>query len=483
MKKWEVEMWGVYRDFCKHHPYGLEELYVSLEKIAKQNLLNNTMNYGDSFTVYLGNGVALRFQYDKNTSIYAFNYKDKKKTEEELVLKATDNRQEERKQLSFYGDMLRQQQVGLGIHYPKEFQELLFELTPGQLVSFENGAAYVCMKNNKHELTLKEVFYGEINELNIESFMSSQTIKLNYLDETKVQNFYQKNQKMRTGNISGDYTFIKKIDNDLKFIYKNLQNNTTKQFQFGPIFLNVRKNILGFPTWYDNQGKKISEETVRYLFGFLNTKPVVTDFIRNEETEEKKGLDALFKFRMEKLSKNKDFEQMLNIIKLYVIKNKSDLKIDVKTFEKDEKGNFNSISYIFKEFEGRCDLLKVYYEDNDFNGDIKSVKKITEQEFLSFCEEKYNAEHFSILTKSFQKLRELNPTNNPQELKQQMIDAKKMTEQTEKDKPISIFDNNISISTNNIDFDDLLKSVENNSHILNMDLIYKEIEDERELYE
>lgn len=457
---WKKEMYAAYCNVEKSTSTDVLGLYIKLEKIFQKHFSAGNVEEGQDFLIEMGglSPYKLRF-YEKATEIYNFDEKD---NSEHLLLSLEDSYRKEYGKLLAQEQLLKVNRFAIGRRYPDSLKEYLTTIKPGQVIAFEEGKSYVCRRNTTNTVYLQEVFSGNIKNLTLDNFRKNlkNQVVVDLSDKNSIQAFYRENKKHLTHSIEGKFLDIHKAQSTMNEIYGSLPIFKTKKVTFGPIELRVRRSVTKKNTalWYDEKGKPLSEDTVRYLIGFLNSTPSQTTYNRKNPTALKSIEDEAFAQDIEVIMQSHDFDKATNLMMKYVVDNKNDLTINTIAYECDNNNQISAVSYTFKEVAGQCKIFKAVYTDADFQSDIKEIKEVSAEEFYNFCKKKYTDEHNILVSQALSEIDEkYGKAKNNQTIDNRKKVAEKIALEEENTAHISII-NKEDISFGENEYNDIIYS-------------------------
>jgi len=347
------------------------------------------MKEGDSFTVPLENGAFLKQIFYKDYSVLRLK---RPNMEESEVISKKDSYKKEYSYLLGYTNALEDSQLGIGPRFPNDFLRTLRNIKAGQVLIFENGKSYVCEYNKDNVLRLVKTS-DDVYVPHISEFQKSEAFSVNLTDNIGIQHLYAQMRNMYTDDVEFRTTTTYKAQELLNKCLAGLDKQT-KVLQIGPNKIRVKKSVFGKNlVYYDENGTKISEDSVKVLLGWLNAAPVITEFDRKQYTEKSFFDDTMFKSDLSLFLSAEEFHIASGAIETYMKENgNEDLSIKFHSYDK----NATAVSFIFKHVDNKIKIYKAIYQDNDYSKDVKTIKEASFSEFETFCKQKYN-EHQSFV--------------------------------------------------------------------------------------
>lgn len=371
-------------------------LYLDMDSLGKRMISGNRIAPGYIFESPVEDETRLEFIFHTTATGLRVLATDEKKTLVSLE-------QAKRKDLN---DLLRYQKeqeqsgYGIGSKYPPAFVEKLSSLVPGEIL-VAPLKMFVCIRNNKKRLILKEVHRNSPIALPILKTFSSYSEERISLDYAPMLQALW-NECVERGRESAQIT-ISTMDTAQELINKLVADlgRSDKRIDIGPVSFTVRKNILGEIRWYDDEGRSIDGENVKILIAWLNSAPVITSI---ERTGSPSGFsDNAVLDLLGEMYRNKDYISAFNTLKAYCKKNHGRITIKLHSYVRDkekELPRFNAITFTFSENE----VTLSYHKDNLLTEPETDPRPATEKDFVEFCEQKYRERYDLIMDSSKQEI-------------------------------------------------------------------------------
>ncbi len=406
MTEYEKEMMYAYKKAAMDYSSDITALYIELEHIADKYLKSGEISPGHSFPVPLGNRAVLTFSfYEESTRALVFQYEAEKLEvlfrEDEFGPAAVEK---EHITLDAISRLLKAMGTAIGAPVSKEFVMMLKTIKPGEILSFEEGSAYVCEKNDGLNLALKPVYRGNVSSLNISDFLDMPSVNIDLFDWTSCGRFYTENKKYLTESTELGVTKLSQAVEQVKNIESHMKKGANI-VQIGPVKLCADKKLFGKVTWRDGDGKIIPRESVEYLAGYLNSHPKEVKLVRtNEETPSTLLSDEEFLLKIENYSKSGDFDKVCYEITSEVISEKSAVSVEVKGYQKDGEFSYKAKSFQFVEENGACKIFECYHKDNNVGSEIDGQKEVTPAYFASVYKGFYDGQKQIFFAEEFSKI-------------------------------------------------------------------------------
>ena len=396
----------VYKKAAMEYSSDVTALYIKLEHIADKYLKSGEISPGYSFSVPLGNRMIITFSfYEKSTRALVFQHEAEKLEvlfrEDEFGPAAVEK---EHITLDAISKLLKAMGTAIGAPVSKEFVMMLKTVKPGEILSFEEGSAYVCEKNDGLNLALKPVYRGNVSSLNISDFSDMPSVNIDLFDWTSCGRFYTENKKYLTESTELGETKLSQAIEQVKNIESHMKKGANI-IQIGPINLCAEKKLFGKVTWRDGDGKIIPRESVEYLTGYLNSQPKEIKLIRKDcETSNTLLSDENFLLKIEHYSKDGNFEKVCHEIVNKVISEKNAVSVEVKGYQKDGEFSYKAKSFQFVEGNGVCKIFECYHKDNNICAEIDGQKEVTSEYFVSIYRQFYDDQRQIFFAEEFSKI-------------------------------------------------------------------------------
>lgn len=190
-------------------------------------------------------------------------------------------------------------------------------------------------------------------------------------------------------------------------------NGASRTVNVGPLELTVMKDKEGQIAWYDSTGEKLDRNLVGTIFGWA------TNTIPEMDTKEwfcenmKDGFDiqiggqgynySEFLSSIKELastpenSRNQAFYTIAKRAFEYANANNGTMTLAIDDLEQDENHNFIPTTYVFKSNGDHNHIYKLTYEGNNLAGWIKSVDETSIEDFVKFCERKFDQSYQHLI--------------------------------------------------------------------------------------
>ncbi len=347
----------------------------------------NQISNGSVFNVYLTNQNILRFKFYEWYTLLFFITRHK----ETCIMSESNYHNKNYCKLQLLEQELIKNDIHIGLEVPKTFVKCIKEVESGELISFSNEIAYACFDKQSDSLTLKRCCEMTRPDVNIfELYNKNKNYKLNPENTKAVYNFYTDLIK------SGAVFSARKIDistrpQEIINQYTNdLCEGKIRKFQLGPFKIRATRSVSSKKlVWYDDLGNQISATDVKIMIAWLNTTPIITDFIRKEETDDavEDLYDAKVRAYIEKFYSLGRFKDAYRLISEYCKKQGENLNITLRTYNSTIKG-FEAVGFSFSCKGDDVKVYKLQYENNDINNDVLSVSPAKVEDFERICASK-----------------------------------------------------------------------------------------------
>lgn len=266
----------------------------------------------------------------------------------------------------------------------KEFIKDILSVKRGDILSYNNRNAFVCINDEPGNIILKYAFHGDIKNIKIGDFENSETF---HITDEKC------NDLNYVYSLAYDYKSVsvtrRKYDFELGNGYYPITEIEEKHKQGTVTECNIGNCKLRLIDkdkkyyWYDSNGKEISRDTIALLFAW--TKTVAADVnIINEFWHPNNEIDK------------KDIQDINNII----LENKPEILIDKLFKYAENNNNYSSISFEGL-FQNNLDFIPVTFAFSmqnekqcvyklEYNGNEHyNIQESSINEFLEFYKQRY----------------------------------------------------------------------------------------------
>lgn len=421
ISSWKKEMSVAVREQRTSDLFDISALYHTLTDIAEKHIRINDMEEGRLFKVMLEDNSRLEFQFYK-TGCSVISYGESGR---EVLISKEDMINGDITQLKAYEEKMKENVVGIGSPFPNRFKQMISSVSPGELLVFGNGKAYACMDEDPAAKYLKPACRKTDLSFTpfIDLFKAYKTIRLHTDDWMEMQLFWSKVCEKDSDDLVARISSFTRAQETINRCTGSLGAGQTKKIDFGIISFHVKRSRLSKEyKWYLDNGKEIGSETVKTIICWLDAAPVVTDFKRSDNNAILSFNDSLIKEKLNSLYKKKQYAVAYQLVNEYCAVNKGTLKVSMKSLVP-EKDQYVGKSIVFSK-DGAFMLL---YPDGDFTKDAASVIPATEQDFISFCQLKYDESYIYIKNEKMAEIRE-QYRNAPEELAEKV--AERATERT-----------------------------------------------------
>lgn len=388
MKNWEYTMHAAVRRAIRNKRDDVVNLYLQLEKASKPLLAFGEMQEGDIFKVPLEDGTIMDISFYKEYSTVDVTNLDGKKIN--AITKADSYKKEYRflEGLSF---TLNNVGLGIGPHYPKEFEDILVNLRPGDILRFDNNKAYVCSASTGATVGFVRISNGDKTP-NIKDIHTYETTGVVKGIPIEIQKFYRSVRDEYTDDTKFKVTSITSVRELLNFLIAN--RSDSKELTIGPnkFFVKPAKDGKGL-SYYDNSGNLVSEERMLFLLGWLKASPNTVNVNRfSNFSSENEFKDVECKRNFERMMGENHFKDAFSFLSGYLTANEDSVQIDMSSYVQ-EGLDFEAVSYILKSKNGELSIKKLSYIDNDFTKEVSKVQDVSLEDVIIYCNDKYNKEY------------------------------------------------------------------------------------------
>lgn len=401
-KNWQASMWSAVRTAERESHYDLLNLYLKLEKKSKSLLANGEMSEGDLFCVPLETGQTMKIRFYKDYS--TVDMQQPNGLVDNAISKQDSYRKEYRYLLAT-SRALEASHYGIGAKASKEFHQVMSEAKVGDVFVFDRGQSYVCAGIFDKYKDFRKTC-GVSNKPNVKCIAEADHFSVDVTNELSIQEAFREVKDPYTNDIKMKITSLTDARGILNSLLADIE--TTKEIDLGPNKIVAQKNREGKGlVYFDSTGKQIPEEKVLLTLAWLEARP-------NEITVNRIGpefpvdeFDTIISKRtIDSLMAKHAYREAVDYIQGLCLKNGS-MELDMNSYVKNGE-SYEAVSYVFKKTENNdVKISKVTYVDNDFDKNIKSIKPISVNEIVTYCQQKYD-ENFvyiknQILEECFEK--------------------------------------------------------------------------------
>lgn len=401
-KNWQASMWSAVRTAERESHYDLLNLYLKLEKKSKSLLASGEMSEGDLFCVPLETGQTMKIRFYKDYS--TVDMQQPNGLVDNAISKQDSYRKEYRYLLAT-SRALEASHYGIGAKASKEFHQVMSEAKVGDVFVFDRGQSYVCAGIFDKYKDFRKTC-GVSNKPNVKCIAEADHFSVDITNELSIQEAFREVKDPYTNDIKMKITSLTDARGILNSLLADIE--TTKEIDLGPNKIVAQKNREGKGlVYFDSTGKQIPEEKVLLTLAWLEARP-------NEITVNRIGpefpvdeFDTIISKRtIDSLMAKHAYREAVDYIQGLCLKNGS-MELDMNSYVKNGE-SYEAVSYVFKKTEDNdVKISKVTYVDNDFDKNIKSIKPISVNEIVTYCQQKYD-ENFvyiknQILEECFEK--------------------------------------------------------------------------------
>ena len=386
VKDWETSMWRAMRIASAENKYDILNLYIKLEAASKKYIESRAMEEGSKFKVPLENGTNLSISFYKDYSTVVAELPNGKT---DVAVSKEDSFHKEYRYLDAVSSTLEISKLGIGPKASSEFHSMLANARVGDVFVFDKGKAYVCDTVFDKFRSFKETC-GQTRSPKFNDIKNAEGFTVSIDDEASIQNAYREVKDNYTNDIKVGITSVSDSRLILNSLLANI--NETKELSLGPNKVVAQKNREGRGlVYFDETGKRVSEEQVLLMLSWLEAKPNQIDINRIGPSSPKEEFsDSMLMRTVDELLSSKRYKDAIDVVKGACITNGGVLELDMSSYVKKD-GEYEAVSYAFKlNDEGEIDIQKILYDNNDFNKNIALVESVSEEDVVSYCEQKYD---------------------------------------------------------------------------------------------
>lgn len=391
ISRWQKEMTYIVNLVRQEDRFNLILLYEKLKKSGEWFIARSTIEEGTLFKVLLESGSCMELQFYRNYTLLV-SYGEEGR---QVLVDRTDSIQKDYRTLEGYMIAMKENHFGIGAPYPEKFKDIVLGMNPGELIVFDRGISYAEMKKEEETVYLKKTCPKIEHPENIDFktlFKSYKTIEVNPYDRISLQRYWNRVCNTNTGSMTARIEVLSNAQLLINQCAGTISAGQTKKLDFGVIVFHVKRSrIKHILKWYLDNGESIDENTVKIMIAWLNAAPVITEFKRNDNNAVYDFNDTLIKGNLEELYRKKDYATAYRLISEYCKKEKGSLSVSQTSYVKNGM-KYGGVSFLFT----KDDVFKLEYPDGDFTKDAASIKKAGMDEFIKFCEEKYNDSFLSL---------------------------------------------------------------------------------------
>lgn len=288
----------------------------------------------------------------------------------------------------------------------EDFTKAILSAQKGSVINFNNQLAVVCVDSNEERKVFKKQFSGNLFDITMDSFIQSDTYIINVNNQKDLHFLYGKAFSSLTNTAD-----VRITDEYMgQFLCTDIETkipvSSRKTIEIGPLKITAIKDHNRNVAWYDGAGNELDRELVSSIFGWAkNTIPET----RIQDWKNYNPAEGLEPFPADK------YNEFLCSIKEYANERKFDLLVEhafcfakngeimtlsIEDLEQDKNGNFIPVTYAFKTDELGQHIYKFTYPDANIYEWPKTATEITKEEFLRFCQQKYDDTYQSIINKN-----------------------------------------------------------------------------------
>lgn len=318
--------------------------------------------------------------------------------EKEIVLSPEQFIKNNYSSLKSLGNKLKSEKIGLSFPYPFVLRNLIKGLHQDEIVTFDNGLSFLCCENDDNGISLRKVCGNVFVSSSLTALYTvGNTFGLS-LSDKEMLNLYSKIKSPTSDSIKGRKVSVFAIQKAIKEIEKKVEKNSERRIDLGPLILKYKRTMMSGSKWLNEDGQTVNQAQLIQIFAWMHSAPVFTEYKRKESTAEKQYNDNLFDEKLEMLFKEGRFDTAIKEIATYCMNENGDLEFLIKSYVP-EGDDFVATGFQFVSAEDGVIIRRGYYEDNDINNHLESLKKVPPRIFLDFCEEKFKADYFVIKNK------------------------------------------------------------------------------------
>lgn len=452
MKDWQYSMFSAMRVAMKQNHFDLLNLYLKLEKASKKYLESGEMKEGDFFEVPFENGTIFKISFFKDYSTVIAKHYDG--TIDNAITK-NDSYHKEYRYLIAASNMLKVYDLGIGPRYPKEFENLIRNAKVGDAFRFDNGKLYVC--DFKHENGISFVRSMDYDQIpSLKDIDLSERRYVSFHSPLEFQQFFREVKNQYTNSLNFKMTSITEARGILNSLISNIDD--TKKLKIGPNWFIIQKSKEDKGLVYYNQnGERISEETMLFYLSWLNASLNKIEIERYSDISPKVDFeDTGLMCTFEEMCNNKDFTKAIQLIRGYCKEHDGVFQLNMSSYVK-TNDDYKATSFIIKSENQKVSFYQATHKDDNLSKDIETLTPISELELLSYFETIYNEKYIMIQNEVMQEILNSFP-NWKEELIEKYI--KEKVDHIMKDTKVFNFNteidqNTIELSSYYDDYDDI----------------------------
>lgn len=288
----------------------------------------------------------------------------------------------------------------------KEFVDYFVNAGIGDILNLNNTCSVVCTESSDYHKRFKRLFDGSLSNVTINSFKSSEEFLVNTSDVKDIWYLY---------NMAYDYRInaapIRPYKDNGLYTCTDIELetpvNSSRKITIGPLTLIVTKNKTTDESkktkeqylWYDSAGNKIDRNLAGIIFGWAKNTIMKFDIKEWATTNPVEGFEwrqssdteyQSFYYKIRDYIITKNFSKMLEEIYHFSKETNNAKTLTFHALVDDNSHNFISTTYAFKSTDEKKEIFRLTYEDNDFTKDVIKVESISEEEFLTICQQFYD---------------------------------------------------------------------------------------------
>lgn len=288
----------------------------------------------------------------------------------------------------------------------KKFIDAILSTEEGSVINFNNQIGVVCTKSDGNKRVFKQQFYGDLFNITMDSFTKSDTYIIDTQNPKDLHFLYGKAFSSLTNTADvrvSDQYMGQFVCTDIE---SKIPTSTSKTIEIGPLKLTAIKDLADQTMWYDGAGNQLDRTLVGTILGWAkNTIPEVgvydwnTNDVRDGVGFVSESRYNEFLYCIKEYANTKQFGLLIEHAFRFVQPN-SFAAFTIDDLEQDENDNFVAVTYAFHKDEKGQHIYKFSYDDGNVYGWPNTMKEITEEEFVQFCEKKYDDTYHSFVNKN-----------------------------------------------------------------------------------